>query len=171
MTITKLGTLLLSSLLLTACSSDDGSGDARFVVWGEEFIEQGIEAAEFEDGWAVTFDHFYIVVGDVSLFGDGKSASLPNLTAFDLVQPGPQTLGTLEGVDAGAWTDVGFRTPPATDAVTPGSAAGALDTMRSEGASIWVSGAATKDSVTKTFSWTFTGDTRYSGCVDQSRGQ
>ena len=63
----KLTIGLLTLALGAGCGSDDaaGSGNARFTVYGEEFVEQGIPSDVFEDGWSVEFSRFSIVIGEV----------------------------------------------------------------------------------------------------------
>ena len=68
---TKLSAITLClTLSCLGCDSDDasdGAGSASFAAYGESFIEEGIPAAEVEDGWEIHFDRFLIVIGPVSV--------------------------------------------------------------------------------------------------------
>ncbi|HEY0136004.1 MAG TPA: hypothetical protein VGB85_18085, partial [Nannocystis sp.] len=78
--------LLLCTLLLAACDTDMTVIDVR--VYGEEFIESGIPAEVFADGWAVDFDKFLVTVGEVKVTGPGASeVTKPEFQVFDLTQP------------------------------------------------------------------------------------
>ena len=52
--------------LLAACGDDPADGRITATVYGEEFIEEGIPADVFSDGWAVSFDTFLVSVGNVA---------------------------------------------------------------------------------------------------------
>jgi len=164
----------LSALLLVGCS-DAGNGEARFETWGEAYIEQGIPAAEFADGWTVTYDQFLVVIDDVTLVhDDGDTAALDGgPRVYDLVVPGPHEMGFVSEVAAGSWTAVGYATPVATVAATSHASVNDADLqmMRDEGYSVFASGSATDGHTTKTFAWGFTEPTVYARCVDVSGGQ
>lgn len=85
--------VVVAGLLLGAC---DGTGDAtlRFTAWGEEYIEDRIPAADFDDGWEVTFDVFDVEISGV--VADGET--LPGRFVVDLASPSNgagHTLGTM----------------------------------------------------------------------------
>jgi len=61
-----LGSWGLSALLL-ACSS--ASGTVEVTAYGEEFIEEGIPAAEVDDGWNITFSRFEVTLAEVMVGG------------------------------------------------------------------------------------------------------
>lgn len=77
--------------LLTACAS----GDWVVTSWGEEYIEEGIPAADFADGCAATFTTFTVAVAEATLLdGDGADAHEPLVPGqVELTAPGPHPLG------------------------------------------------------------------------------
>ncbi len=161
---------------LVACGSDDGedgSGSATFSAWGEEFIEQGIPAEELEDGWSVKFEQFLISLGGISVHDRaGKGSELAGNWLLDLVQPGPHELGTLD-LTAKAWPLVGYAVRPVGSSTEAHESAtdDDLELMQKGGYSVYVSGTATLDDVTKTFAWGFTNGTEYSDCVSEIDGK
>ncbi|MEM1031307.1 MAG: hypothetical protein AAGN82_13245 [Myxococcota bacterium] len=162
------------SLATMGCGGDGGTGRAEIETWGEAFIEAGIPAEAFEDGWAVSFERFVVVLSDVTVAdANGEGASLAEARAFDLVTPGPHGVGALDDLPSGNLTAVGYRTPVATDGTTAheSAATGDVEAMREAGFSIWASGVAARDQITKRFSWGFAADRRYDRCVDVGGGQ
>ncbi|HEU5075051.1 MAG TPA: hypothetical protein VFU02_12765 [Polyangiaceae bacterium] len=144
-------------------------------VWGEEYIEVGIPAEEFEDGWSVKYDDFLIVLGDVSLEkqAGAERGSLAAVVLFDLTEAGPQTFGTLDGLPEGHWEEFGFSNLVASDATERGNGVSAekWELMVGEGYSVYVTGTASKDDEHKHFAWGFSKPVRYAGCVDVGAGQ
>ena len=177
--LTSAVVLALSVSTLNACGSDgdsggsDGQGTARFSVWGEEFIEDEIPAEEFADGWTASFDRFLIVVGDVRVRDDaaGEGGSLSTSRLYNL-KLGRGSVGELD-LGARAWADVGYRVAPINSSTELAEGVTEADRtlMEDGGLSIYVSGSATKEGVTKTFSWGFSTDTRYSECVSVGEGR
>ena len=53
--------------LMAAVSACGGVGTVSLTTWGEEYIEQEIPAAEFEDGHTVKFTKFLVVVNEFQL--------------------------------------------------------------------------------------------------------
>lgn len=169
--------LYLGSLagLCVACgSASEGEGSVAVTVWGEAYIEDGIPADVFEDGWSVEYDEFLIALGDVSIDKDGASGrSLAGIALFDLTEAGPQVFGRIDGLAEGNWDEFGFSSLVA-DAYTErsGSARTAdLELMVAEGYNVYVSGKASKDDAEVRFSWGFTEPVRYASCVDVRAGQ
>lgn len=152
------------TLLLTACTF---SGTLDVAVYGEPFIEEGIPADVFVDGWSVTFDRFLVVLGDVSVTGADDAA--PELAVFDLAQPsgGAGHLVRTLTLDAGPVDDLAFSIAPSTALVAgtlqPDHEAD-LARMRDGGYSLYVEGQATRSSDTKRFAWGFKTRTVYAGC-------
>ncbi|MDQ2644510.1 MAG: hypothetical protein M3020_11880 [Myxococcota bacterium] len=161
---------------LVACGSEDGedgSGSVTFSAWGEEFIEQGIPAEELEDGWSVKFEQFLISLGGISVHDRaGKGSELAGNWLLDLVQPGPHELGTLD-LTAKAWPLVGYAVRPVGSSTEAHESAtdDDLELMQKGEYSVYVSGTATLDDVTKTFAWGFTNGTEYSDCVSEIDGK
>ncbi len=171
---------LITALALTAlagCGDDDGEGDgsgtATFTAWGEEYIEEGIPADVFEDGWSVKFDSFLISLTGISVHDDaGKGSELEGNWLLDLTQPGPHEIGSFD-LAAKAWPLVGYAVKPVTSKTEVHESATDDDLvlMQDGGYSVYVSGTATDGTDTKTFAWGFTNGTEYSDCVAEIDGK
>lgn len=157
--------VILTSLTVVApmpaCGDDDpGEGTVAVEIWGEEFIEEGIPAAELTDGWAIHFDTFVVTVGAITAAG----ADFPEAQAFDLVPPGPQAVASGPAT-AGAIEPVGYGLVIADSLTTNVNVDSTLfDTLVSEGWSVYVEGSATKDGSTIDFAWGFDVTVAYVGC-------
>jgi hypothetical protein len=153
-----------------ACGSDASPGTLEVRIYGEEFIEQGIPATEFVDGWAVRFDRFLVSLSEVTVAkGHGApSVSHPAQQIFELARPSmpPGTLVTSAMVDGGDYDHVSYRIKPATAAATagPGIEAATAAAMIATGESVRVSGTGSKAGKTVAFSWGFTGNVLHSEC-------
>ena len=165
--------LVLSTLL--GCGSDDeaGRGTAEITIWGEEYIEEGIPAEVFEDGWSVQFDEFLVMFSDIYA-GDGgeDGARFERTELVDLVEPGPYSVTTFE-LEARAFRQFGYTIAPAasTDVLYETTSEEQLERMLDGGYSVFVSGAATRDGLSKTFAWGFTNTTNYDECVSEVDGK
>lgn len=133
--------LLPIALLLFACDTDADVGETtlRFAAWGEDFIEEGIPAETFVDGWQVEFESFSVVLSGV----DADGEALPGSFEVDLAEPSGgmgHALGMLDVAAAGtpmvSWT---------------------VETLE-------VRGRATQGEVTKAFDWMFEPQARYVAC-------
>jgi len=167
-----------SAGLLVGCSSDGeaaGSGSASFKVWGEEYIEQEISAADVEDGWTIKFTKFLIVIGDISVADKnaGAAGKVAGTQLLDLVSTGPHDVGALNGLEARSWDQVGYSVSAIQPSTTVHSSATVDDAslMRNGGFSVYVAGTAMNGSVTKTFAWGFANSTRYDDCVAEVDGK
>lgn len=136
-----LAALATLSLLASGCDSDDTSGEStlRFAAWGEDFIEQGIPADEFVDGWDLTFDSFVVSIEGISADGE----SLPGSFEVELAEP-----------TEGAGHELGTMLVPS----------GIVPMVSWQVTSVAARGAATRDGVTKTFDWAFGVAPRYIDC-------
>lgn len=155
--------LLAIGLLLPGCdAADEGEATLRFTAWGEDFIEQGIPAEEFVDGWSVEFDSFFVSLDAID--ADGESLEGRHVVDLSISSGGAgHELGTLL-VPASGRPAVSYALAPATaDSVTDADDAG-LDAMVAAGASIWVRGTATNGAMVKTFDWSFGVSPRYTHC-------
>jgi hypothetical protein len=97
---------LAASLLTAGCGDADGEGTIRVTAFGEAFIEEGIDASEMDDGWAIRFDRFAVSLSDVTLAGRAVVVRSP----VDLVEPTGgegQEIGSLP-VAAGQHGDAAF---------------------------------------------------------------
>lgn len=156
----------LLCVLLAACSVDAGEVEVR--IYGEEFIEEGIPASVFADGWSVKFDSFLISVGAVTVAqaGDSPGLAAPGFQVLELARP---SLGLGQQIAsgrvlAGRQDDVGFVVGPDAAAVASEVSAQELARMTDGGLALYVAGSATKGGVTKRFAWGFPTRTRYSEC-------
>lgn len=143
----KLRTVLLATILLAplALGCDADLASVELTIYGEEFIEEGIPAAAFADGWAVDFTHFEVTIADLGLLGVEADSG-----TFDLTEPSDgegQLVGTIE---------------------VPSSELAADGEYVIE--RIEVEGIAQKDDVTKQFSWTFEAVLEHSECQGQEGG-
>lgn len=156
------------ALAAAGCDADDaGSGTLKVEIWGEDFIETGIPAGEFADGWGVVFDRFLVNVGGLAVAEEGRAPVIeePGFRVFDLVaMDGPLTV-VQAVVPAGAYVHASYAIAPATSASVAANAAPAdLQRMVAGGLSVLVEGRATKDAQTVAFSWGFTTATTYDPC-------
>jgi hypothetical protein len=135
---------LLTLAASFACVGDPGRGVVEFRIWGEDFIEEGIPADEFADGWAVEFDRFEVQIRDISI----AETPMTDTSPFDISEPSDgegQLIGLL-GVPAGDHADATYTLA-------------------------WtiVEGRAHKDGVDKTFVWEFEQPVRYTNCEAVTR--
>ena len=151
----------------TACDGEvTGEGTLSIETWGEEYIEEGIPADEFGDGFSVTYDTFLVVIGDVSSAKEEGDPALeaPTQKVWDLTETGPFQIA--EGtVPIGDYFHTAYTIAPPGGEVEAGNAdAGAVDTMVSNGYSVYVIGTATDGTVEKSFEWGFDTNTLYDPC-------
>jgi hypothetical protein len=156
------------ALLALGCSDSTSPGMLELSIYGEDFIEQGIPAAEVEDGWAVKFDSFLVTLTDLSVAQGHGAAALTESTprVFDIARPSMKKGITVisKMVDGGKYDHVGYAISPARAGATAGNPlpAGALEAMIAGAESVRVSGSGSKDGKTVRFTWGFTGDTAHS---------
>ncbi|MBX7082029.1 MAG: hypothetical protein K1X88_22675 [Nannocystaceae bacterium] len=148
-------------LALTSGCADAEPGTLQVRVYGEAFIEQGIAADVFVDGWAITFSRYLVALDGITAADDQDDGRY----LFDLTQP---TMGaghevTVLEVPAGAQA-LGFTLGPGAQAGGGNASAADRQAMAERGASLWIDGAATKAEQTVAFSWAFTATTRYHDC-------
>jgi hypothetical protein len=154
--------IALTALALASVScSAEGEGTLFTRIYGEAFVEEGIPADVFVDGWSVTFTKFIVVVDGVSSQGVKDGGRY----AFDLV-PGTDGEGqaVTELVVPEGSQDLAYRIAPG--GVADGGNASATDAqmMADGGWSVFAEGSATKDGATIAFAWGFESTTEYSQC-------
>lgn len=150
-------TITALPLLAIACSEEPGTITAT--VYGEEFIEEGIPADAFGDGWSVAFDRFLVSIGGTAAqAGDGgQAAGDPGFFLVDLAQPSGgegYELSTFEA-PGGSYDRFSYQLSPDTSATPVNVGTADAMAMKAANYSIWVKGSATKGSTTKTFDWGF----------------
>ncbi len=136
------------------CSDTDeetsGQGAYTLTAYGEEFVEDKIPADE-TDGWEIEFSSLEITISDMSARNDdGESIQVDDVFTVELTEDSGgdgHILTTIDDAPAGRYDDLNYRIAP-----SDGNPA------------IFVEGTATKDSTTKTFSWTFDTDELYENC-------
>lgn len=137
---TNVGAILLQTALATslvACAG--GDGDLKVTIYGEEFIEEGIPAADVGDGWAIFFDQFAVTVTGIEVGGVAIADPAP-LDISVATQGAGQVLGTAS-TDSGEHAEAKF---------TLGH--------------IQLKGRGGKDGVTKSFDWAFHRPVQYANC-------
>jgi hypothetical protein len=162
----SLGTLTMSC---DSAPNNSGTGQLTITTWGEEFIENGIPAHEFEDGWTVVFDKFIVLLQDVTTGPEGSSDSalvaVDGCAAFDLVNPGPVSIAQLD-TDSGTYNETAYTIAPAKSCSHPINTAAFEDVemMTSKGYAVFISGTASKEGETKSFAWGFSEPVHYAHC-------
>ena len=164
-------TLLVPALLtLTAC--EPPISVVKFTTWGEDFIETGIPADKFEDGWSVKFSRFLIVLRDTAIADTTGTvgAQQPGAKAFDLVKKGPVEVFAA-AAPGKAWDVVRYAIAPDSNADATNIEASDLALLKSRTASLIAIGTGTKAGVTKSFEWSFTSNTLYDACERAGGGK
>ncbi len=153
--------LLVPALLAAGCT---GTGTWIVETWGEEYIEEQIPAADVDDGYAITYDEFLIVIGDVALVdGNGDDvATFADQQVFDMSQAGPHAVGEADAPST-HYDRVDMTVAPASGAVAGNATDDQVARMNDGGLSIAVRGSATGGGDTYTFAWEFDTETHY-GC-------
>ncbi len=165
-------TATLATLFLLACGEKPGT--LNVTIYGEEFIEKGIPADEFSDGWKLDFTKFLVSLGEVSAARGHETPVLSDATyrVFDLTKPSSgmgQAVLSAE-VPGGAYDHVGYRiAPPPAEAQLGNASAADLSLLSQRGYALYVEGTAHKGSLEKTIKWGFTGKTAYEGCHSTAR--
>ncbi len=167
--------LLVASLAVVACSSSDasGSGKVAFTTWGEEFIEEGIPATVFADGWSVKYDRFLVILGNVKV-ADGATVAAEMATPrlFNHVVPKPKAVVDFPSIGAKPWPNVSYVIGPAANADLGTGATEADKTfMTTNGYGLYVEGKATKGAETKAFKWGFSVKTLFDSCKGDVSGK
>ena len=175
-----LAALAALPLALAACgdaappAGGGAPGTVAFTTYGEDYIERQIPAAAVAAGWAITYEKFLVVIGDVTVAtaAGEVGARLSSSTLFDLKQPGEKPVATFE-LPARTWDAVSYRVGPAgaQTALGPGVTEADRALVGAPGASVYAAGSATKGGVTKTFKWLFTKPTLLAGCGGEKDGR
>ena len=174
---------LASALACTTCLPNDTRpppGSVLVTVSSDGVAAAGIPASETLDGWSISFDKVLVVLGAVSLDGDGcdnySNAAYTRL--FDMSTNEPRKVSITYAVGQ---CDFGFRaaSPNADTLVTEGATESDKAMMRTPGSdafnqqagvSIYVRGHAVLGDTTKTFEWPFRFRARYERCAASPDG-
>lgn len=165
---------LISVPVLSACGDDPARGTLELRIYGEPFIEEGIPADAFADGWSLHFSKFLVAVSDVQVgTGRGEPAfTVPTTHVFDLAvsSGGEGHLFATSAVAGGRYDDTSFTIGPALQGTLAGNApADDVAFMTRAGHAIHVVGSATRAGETRTFAWSFATDTTYLRCASRAR--
>lgn len=158
---------MLSALSLVAC--DTARNEALEVrVYGEAYIEEGLPAEVFSDGWSVKFEKFLVNVGAVAVAeaGSGPALEVAQFQVFDLTKAS-EGAGQEVGsglVSVGRYDDTRFTIAPSADATAGNATADDMKLMKDGGFSVYAAGTATKGGESKRFAWGFATHTDYSEC-------
>jgi hypothetical protein len=162
------------AFLVPAVACAPTEGDLTFSTWGEEYIEKGIPASEFADGWGVTFDTFLVVLDGVEVSdGTSSQAKMPRPKLFNHVVPAPKPVFSAGKLPARAYTQVSFMITPVTADTELGQGATEADKalMTKGGYSVYVAGKAQKGAEQKRFAWGFTTKTLFADCRVEEAGK
>jgi hypothetical protein len=173
----RLVTLTLAlTLMPMACLPDDTRappGQLEVTLSSDDSLRAGIPSSE--DGWAIAYSRFLVVLGDADLSGDDCDAYSESHynRIFELTHQSTQRVSILYGLGL---CHFGFRiATPAWDSIrgegvtaddetwlrTPGSDAHATDA----GVSVRVQGSASRLGVQKSFDWSFRRFISYEDCA------
>ncbi len=172
---TPISLLLCAVAALVSCSSGAGVGNVTFTTWGEEYIEAGIPASEFEDGWSVKYSTFLIVLGGVKV-ADGAGVvggEMSGTKLFNHVAPQPKAVFEASGLAAQPWPKVSYQLVPASSATALGAGATESDkaAMVAGGLGLYVEGKATKGAESRSFKWGFAAKTLFDACKGEVSGK
>lgn len=164
------------TLLLATCLPDDTRdppGELVLSVSTEAASQAGAITAT-DDGWALTFTRFLVVLGGASLDGDDCDAYYQGQYGriFELTHESPQRVSVSYGlgrcqfgfrINAPAWDSLlgaGVSEDDRTLLRTPGSDAHASN----QGISVLIEGSASRLQVNKIFQWSFRRFIEYNDC-------
>jgi hypothetical protein len=156
---------LLLALVTAACGTESLEGSITSTVYGEDFIEQGIPADVFSDGWSVQFDQFLVSIGKPSTTGE-REVGDAGFHIVDLAQPSSGEGYALATYDApgGFYEHHGYQLRASATATGVNVGAGDVAAMKAGGYSMWVRGSATDGAQTKTFDWPLSLSLTYADC-------
>lgn len=160
---TPIATLFACSLA-TGCKGggdgpEDGTLDIR--IYGGDYIEEGIPADKFSDGWEVSWDTFIVALDSVATTADeDETRYLFDLTAVS----GGAGNKVARLRSPSGMPKLGYRISYGPAATEGNATAETVTTFVENEWSIYVEGSAVKDAVNLTFAWGFTTKTTYEEC-------
>lgn len=178
--------ILIMSLLVAvsasfvACSDDEDEpvegepATSKFYAYGEPFIEDGIPASAFADGWAITFSEFVITVNDAGIKGAGPwSETSATALYVDVAKAGNEAanpgtaVGTVATTTNKTYDEAFYTIAPATVGNNVNAADATVTEMQAAGASVLVRGTATKGDSSINFDWALNSSSTYNPCEIQ----
>lgn len=169
----KIGYLAGAALALLGCGADQGT--VTFSTWGEEYIETGIPASEFADGWSVQYSKFLVTLGAVRVADDRDAvgAEMEASRLFNHVSPGVKEVVSFPDLEAKAWTRVSYQLVASGAGTELGEGATDADLalMKQGGYTVYAEGEASRGSEKKTFKWGFALPTAYTECKGDKDGK
>ena len=165
--------IMLTAALAGCGDADDGTGNVNFSTWGEEFIEEGIPAADVEDAWAIRYQKFLVNIGPLTIADEGgKVAEMTGSKLFDHTKAGVKPVASFTNLPARALTHVSYEIAPATSQAETVDVSDADKSMMvTNGYSIYVQATATKGTITKAYAWGFKTSTLYDRCKGELGGK
>lgn len=164
----EIALLIIVSHFQWSCESETSEPEDIVLttrVWGEDFIEQGIPAAEFVDGYAANFTKFLVVISDVTVASGDQPpvTNAPTEKVWDLALAGPFVVNT-QTVALADFNSTSYVIAPSASSVSGNASVEDVQFMNDNGYSIYVQGTASNGVVSKSFSWGFNTDTLYREC-------
>lgn len=165
----------LVALALLACDGGDAVevGQLAVSIYGEDFIERGIPGGEpgcdgcVEDGWAVTFDRFLVVLAAVEVPGAARDETA---RVFDLARDsagaGHPVVELTVPVSHRA---LDYTVAPSAEAIAGNATAADVAHMIDAELAVYVEGRAERAGEVITFAWGFAEETRYTDCAIAAR--
>ena len=151
-----------------ACSSDDTKiGRYQVYVHGQDGVEQGMPATSFADGWALTFDHFYVSIGDIGVSSaKNQELVIVSPSVMDLKTPsfgrGQLLLDTY--VEQDDYTHLRYSLASALPNNSLVADPTVAPAMGEQGLTVWMQGVAQKDGKVVRFDWKFATKRDFVGC-------
>ncbi len=166
--------LAAAAIGLSGCGSEE-FGSVSFTTWGEEYIEEGIPAAQFEDGWSVKYKRFLVVLGDVRVADEAgqEAARMPGSRLVNHASPGVKEVVTFSDIEAKPWTQVSYKLaiPDANTEIGDGATEADKTLMVGGGYNVYAEGDVTNGGVTKSFAWGFGVPTLLARCKGDKDGK
>lgn len=159
----------LALTLAAAVAACGSPGSLTFTTYGEDFIEKGIPAEEFEDDWGVVFSKFLVTIGEIKVEAvDGTvGASLPDAKTWDLTKPGPFVIAEAKDVPDQEYARVSYAMAPKADVKAGNATESDVELMKTGKFSVYVEGKAKRGDEEKSFKWGFGSDTLLQDCTSE----
>lgn len=145
----------LALLLLSGCGGPTGSW--TMTGSGGAYIEDGIPAADMQDGCSVGFDRFLVSWGGRFIEGSGGVVlgEIAGAQVYDLALPGPHDMGTIDGVPVGDHDHLHTIFQPDATATVGNVDEPTRAELTDGGLSMIIEGAVTCGGATVAFEWEF----------------